>query len=194
MMTAIQPVEVSGADVDNLTIAVGGGITIPGRIQVEGTAPPAFGFDRIALALNPTSGVVTLGSVLQIARPASDGAFSLEKVNAGEYRFAIQGLPPAMYVKSARFDQTDILASGFTVTDRSPGTLQVVVSANSGQIRWERCGQGFQTRARHPDRADSGSQPRQARTLQVRTNRPEWPLHHEWHFTRRLQAFRLGRH
>jgi protocatechuate 3,4-dioxygenase beta subunit len=134
MMTAIQPVEVSGADADNLTIAVGGGITIPGRIQVEGTAPPAFGFDRIALSLNPTSGVVTLGSVLQIARPASDGAFSLEKVNAGEYRFAIQGLPPAMYVKSARFDQNDILASGFTVTDRSPGTLQVVVSANSGQI------------------------------------------------------------
>jgi hypothetical protein len=134
MMTAIQPVEVSGADADNLTIAVGGGITIPGRIQVEGTAPPAFGFDRIALSLNPTSGVVTLGSVLQIARPASDGAFSLEKVNAGEYRFAIQGLPPAMYVKSARFDQNDILASGFTVTDQSPGTLQVVVSANSGQI------------------------------------------------------------
>ena len=60
--------------------------------------------------------------------------FSLEKVNAGEYRFVVQGLPPAMYVKSARFDQTDILASGFTVSDRSPGTLQVVLSANSGQI------------------------------------------------------------
>jgi hypothetical protein len=134
MTTAIQPVEVSGADIENLAIPMGGGITIPGRIQVEGTAPPAFGFDRIALALTPTSGVVTLGSLLQVARPASDGAFSLEKVNAGEYRFGIQGLPPAMYVKSARFDQTDILASGFTVTDRSPGTLQVVVSANAGQI------------------------------------------------------------
>jgi hypothetical protein len=134
MTTAIQPVEVSGADIENLAIPMGGGITIPGRIQVEGTAPSAFGFDRIALALTPTSGVVTLGSLLQVARPASDGAFSLEKVNAGEYRFGIQGLPPAMYVKSARFDQTDILASGFTVTDRSPGTLQVVVSANAGQI------------------------------------------------------------
>jgi protocatechuate 3,4-dioxygenase beta subunit len=134
IMTAIQPVEVSGADVDNLTIAVGGGIAIPGHIQVEGTPPPAFGFDRIALALTPTSGVVTLGSLLQVARPGSDGSFSLEKVNAGEYRFGIQGLPPAMYVKSAMFDQTDILASGFTVTDRSPGTLQVVVSANSGQV------------------------------------------------------------
>lgn len=134
MMTAIQPVEVSGADVDNLTIAVGGGMTIPGRIQVEGTAPPAFGFDRIALSLNPTNGVVTLGSLLQIARPGSDGAFSLEKVNAGEYRFAVQGLPPAMYVKSARFDQTDILAAGFSLTDRAPGTLQVVLSANAGQI------------------------------------------------------------
>jgi hypothetical protein len=134
IMTAIQAVEVSGSDVDNLTIAVGGGITIPGRIQVEGTAPQAFGFDRVALALTPTSGVVTLGSLLQVARPAADGAFSLEKVNAGEYRFGIQGLPPGMYVKSARFDQTDILAAGFTVSDKSPGTLQVVVSANSGQI------------------------------------------------------------
>jgi hypothetical protein len=132
--TAIQPVEISGADVDNLTIAMGGGITIPGRIQVEGTPPPAFGLDRIALALNPTNGVVTLGSILQLARPTSDGAFSLEKVNAGEYRFAIQGLPPAMYIKSARFDQTDVLASGFSVADKAPGALQVVVSANAGQI------------------------------------------------------------
>jgi hypothetical protein len=39
-----------------------------------------------------------------------------------------------LYIKSARFDQTDILAAGFTVTDRSPGTLQVVVSTNAGQI------------------------------------------------------------
>jgi len=132
--TAIQPIEVSGADVDNLAIVVGGGLAIPGRVQVEGTPPPAFGFERISLVLVPASGVVTLGSLLQVARPAGDGAFSLEKVNAGEYRLGVQGLPPAMYVKSAKFDQTDILASGFTVTDRSPGTLQVVISANSGQI------------------------------------------------------------
>jgi hypothetical protein len=132
--TAIQPIEVSGADVDNLTIAVGGGIAIPGRIQVEGTPPPAFGLERVSLVLVPASGVVTLGSLLQVARPATDGSFSLEKVNAGEYRLGVQGLPPAMYVKSARFDQNDILATGFTVTDRAPGTLQVVVSANSGQI------------------------------------------------------------
>ena len=132
--TAIQPIEVSGADVDNLAIVVGGGLAIPGRVQVEGTPPPAFGFERISLVLVPASGVVTLGSLLQVARPAGDGAFSLEKVNAGEYRLGVQGLPPAMYVKSAKFDQTDILAAGFTVTDRSPGTLQVVISANSGQI------------------------------------------------------------
>jgi hypothetical protein len=134
IMTAIQPLDVSGADVENLTIPVGGGITIPGRIQTEGTLPPAFSYDRLALSLNPTNGVVSFGSLMQIARPASDGAFSLEKVSAGEYRFAIQGLPPAMYVKSARFDQTDVLASGFTLSDKSPGALQVIVSANAGQI------------------------------------------------------------
>jgi hypothetical protein len=132
--TAIQPVEVSGADVENLSVTVGGGVTIPGRIQVEGTPPPAFAFDQIALALNPTNGVVTLGSILQLARPSSDGAFNLEKVNAGEYRFGIQGLPPAMYIKSARFEDADVMVSGFTVADKSPGTLQVVVSANAGQI------------------------------------------------------------
>jgi len=133
--TAIQPVEVSGADVENLAITVGGGITIPGRIQVEGTPPPQFAFEQMALALSPTNGVVTLGSILQLARPASDGAFNLEKVNAGEYRFAIpQGLPPMMYIKSARFEDVDVMASGFSVADKSPGTFQVVVSANAGQI------------------------------------------------------------
>src|SRR4029079_11464454 len=87
--TAIQPIEVSGADVDNLAIVVGGGLALPRRGQVEGTPPPAFGFERISLVLVPASGVVTLGSLLQVARPAGDGAFSLEKVNAGEYRLGV---------------------------------------------------------------------------------------------------------
>jgi hypothetical protein len=125
---------VSAADIENLNVTTGTGISIPGRIQIEGAAPASFSVDRVVLALAPTNGVVSLASVLQQSRASADGAFSLEKVNAGEYRFGVAGMTPTMYLKSARFDQADILDSGVTVSDRSPGTLQVVISANGGQI------------------------------------------------------------
>ena len=132
---ALTPVDVSGSDVENLSIIVGNGVTIPGRVQVEGSLPNGFTLDRVGFALIPSNGVVTLATVLQQARASADGSFSLEKVNAGEYRLAAvaQGAP-AIYLKSARFGETDILASGFTVMDRSPGPLAVTLSTNGGQI------------------------------------------------------------
>jgi len=59
----------------------------------------------------------------------------VEKVNSGQYRFVVGAMSPTMFLKSARFDQTDILADGFSVTDRSPGILQVTLSGNGGQIQ-----------------------------------------------------------
>jgi len=135
LTTSIQPLEITAADIENLTITMGAGVAIPGRVQIDGAAPPNFSLDRIGFALVPTNGVVSLGSLLQQARASTDGTFSLEKVNAGEYRLGVGGqLTPTMYVKSARFDQTDILSSGFAVSDKSPGALSVIISANGGQI------------------------------------------------------------
>jgi hypothetical protein len=135
LTTAMLPVEVSGADIENLTVTTGNGITIPGNVQIEGAVPAGFTKDRVVLVLIPSNGVVSLASVLQQARPSTDGAFSVEKVNAGQYRFVVAGMPPTMFLKSARFDKDDILADGFSVTDRSPGTLQVTLSADGGHIQ-----------------------------------------------------------
>lgn len=134
LTTAIIPIEVTGSDIENLTVTTGTGVTIPGRVQIDGAAPAGFTVDRLVMALVPSNGVVTLAAALQQTRPSTEGAFSLEKVNAGEYRFAIGLMPPTMYIKSAKFDQADILAAGFTVMDKSPGPLQVVISPKGGQI------------------------------------------------------------
>jgi len=135
MMTALTPVDVSGSDVDNLTIILGNGVTIPGRVQIEGSLPNGFTMERVAFVLLPTNGFVTLGTLLQQPRAAADGTFSLEKVNAGEYRLVagVQGTQ-TMYLKTARFGETDILASGFTIADRSPGQLEVTLSSKGGQV------------------------------------------------------------
>jgi protocatechuate 3,4-dioxygenase beta subunit len=135
LTTAMLPVEVSGADIENLTVTTGNGITIPGTVQIEGTPPAGFTPDRVVLVLIPSNGVVSLATVLQQVRPSTDGAFSVEKVNSGQYRFAVGGMSPTMFLKSARFDKDDILADGFSVADRSPGALQVTLSAAGGQIQ-----------------------------------------------------------
>jgi hypothetical protein len=131
----MMPLDVSAADIENLTVSTGGGVSIPGKIQLDGEAPAGFSIDRLIVGLQPANGVVSLASQLQLSQASAEGAFSIDKVTAGEYRFRIlTGLGPTMYIKSARLDQNDILDAGFVISDRAPGTMQVTLSREGGRI------------------------------------------------------------
>jgi len=129
------PLEVD-RDIENVSVAVTPGITIPGRIRIEGN--PAAG-------QNPYSGLMPMlqtsgGSILSLAlqggfppRPAADGTFSLLKITPGDYKLVVNGMAPGMYIKDARIDRSDVL-QGISIGTRVDGALEIVLSTNAGQI------------------------------------------------------------
>jgi len=137
-------VDVYGSDIDNLTVTVTAGVSIPGRIQVEGTQPANSNpgqnqnpYGAFNVTLNSSAGggpsILTLLGGLGGGRPAADGTFSLPRVVPGDYKLAVSGLGPNMYIKEARLDQNDVLGS-MKIGDRINGTLEVTLSYNGGAV------------------------------------------------------------
>jgi len=130
------PVDVA-ADVDNISVTVTPGITIPGRIHLEGTLPSGQNpYARFMPMLQTGGGSAILTAALQAitqSRPAADGTFSLTKITPGDYKLVMNGMDPNMYIKDARIDRIDVL-QGIAIGDRLDGTLEIVVSTNAGQL------------------------------------------------------------
>jgi hypothetical protein len=129
------PVEVS-RDLDNVTVAVSPGITIPGRLRIEGNPPAGQDPYSRFMPMLQTNGGSILSAVIQGGlppRPAADGTFSLTKITPGDYKLVITGLDPTMYIKDAHIDRADVL-QGISIGDRVDGMLDIVISTNAGQI------------------------------------------------------------
>jgi hypothetical protein len=129
------PLEVD-RDIDKLSVTVTPGITIPGRIRIEGSPPAGQDpYSRLTPMLQ-TGGGSILTAALQggIPRPAAaDGTFSLTKINPGNYRLVVNGMDPTMYIKDAHIDRMDVL-QGIAIGNRVDGALEIVLSTNAGQV------------------------------------------------------------
>jgi len=128
------PLEIN-RDIDNLSVAVTPGITIPGRIRIEGNPPAGQDPYSRLIPMLQTGGGSILTAALQggIPRTAADGTFSLTKITPGNYRLVVNGLDPTMYIKDAHIDRTDVL-QGIAIANRVDGALEIVLSTNAGQV------------------------------------------------------------
>jgi len=146
------PVDVYDADVENMQVTITPGVTIPGRLRVEGTPPPNLNANAAANPNqnqnpNPNAAftvslVSTQGggpSILALlgggggGKPAADGTFSLSKIAPGDYKVSISGMGPNMFVKEARLEQKDILG-GLTIGDRINSTLELTISRSGAEV------------------------------------------------------------
>jgi len=135
--TARIPIEVVGADIDNLNLTVTSGASVPGRVRIEG-APDGSqtGIERVGVSLQSTSGGANIFALLLggAVRPAADGTFSIARLSAGDYKLIVNGLAPSLYIKNARVNQTDVMQSGLTVSSSFNGTLEITLGINPGQV------------------------------------------------------------
>jgi hypothetical protein len=125
------PVEVGGADIDDMIIALQPGFSISGRVTVEGSgaARPASGI-RIMLRgeagsplQQPTPGLVT-----------PEGTFTINDVGSGEFRLRVIQNSLGGFVKTARLAGTDVLNTTFRIDGPPSGLLEVVLSTNGGTL------------------------------------------------------------
>jgi hypothetical protein len=127
-MSGRLPLEI-GSDVQNVTLVVSPGFSLPGRIAFEGQQPAELA--RMRVVLRPSNPGLPAGG--QNAAPIqADGTFSLQQLGPDNYRINIAGLPRNAYIKAARVGGIDVLGSGLQVDRQPTGQLEVLIATDAG--------------------------------------------------------------
>ena len=130
--TAQVAVDVSNADVENIVLALTGGFSLRGRVELEnGSFSALSDIDRTRVYLFGTEPTGLSGGTPQLIKP--DGTFILENVQAGDYGISMQPMPPNTYFKSVRLGQTDVSA-GISISGPLSEALEIMLGTNPGQI------------------------------------------------------------
>ncbi|MGO8817596.1 MAG: carboxypeptidase regulatory-like domain-containing protein [Terriglobia bacterium] len=122
-------VDTASSNVEGVTVAVGPGLTLRGRVHLS----PGAGLDlnHLGVSLQPAENYMG-GSGAQVS---PDGTFALENVTDGTYRLNVGGFPEEFYVQSARVGGVDILGPGLIVSHNDlPGRLDIMLSADGGRV------------------------------------------------------------
>jgi hypothetical protein len=126
---ASQKLEVSGDNINSLTISLSGGTTIRGHVTVSG---PSSVMARAEVQLIAIEDDDSFGGE---GRVKKDGTFEIPFVHDGDYAVSIWGLDEKQYVKSVRLGPDDVLEKGLQVAgDRSDGRIEVVVGSDGPQL------------------------------------------------------------
>jgi carboxypeptidase family protein len=142
--TGAVALQVGDANVDNVAIAVTGGVQVSGRVVVEGQPRNGGTLNltnlRVFVQRDPDILGMPSGGPTFSPPPTADGSFVLQGVPAGDFRVTLAppggmpSLPQDAYVKSVRFGTTDVLDMGLHITGASRDPLEIVIGANAGRI------------------------------------------------------------
>jgi len=129
-MAASTPVEVIDRDLENIALTLVAGVTVKGRMTVDGRAPAAtdgtVGVQLIAVQGN--GGGVAL-------RLEPDGTFALADLIPGDYRLRVLTAGRAMWVKAVRFGAEDVTESTLKVDSELHGReLEVALGTNVAAV------------------------------------------------------------
>ena len=130
--TARIPVQVAGADIDNLAITIYAPLTIEGRVTIDGDTSEKLG--NLHVALGPFEAGNTVYGPLPDSAVRRDGGFQLSDVSAEHYSVNVYGVPEGLYVKSVRSSQADVLMTGLDLTSGAAAPLTIVLAPNAGQL------------------------------------------------------------
>jgi hypothetical protein len=130
---AREAVDISASDLENLALTLTPGISLHGRLSVEGQELSAInGFERIQVRLSATSNM-TIDE--QFPRPMTpDGMFSLDNMLPGQYRLTVTFPQQDFYVKEARLGSVDLLNAPLLISGPISDTLDIVLGSGAGQI------------------------------------------------------------
>jgi hypothetical protein len=134
------PVEVSDTDVDGVELRLSAGVNLRGRITVDGLPLSSVaGWERVRVPLKPTLDSAFGPNVQPAApvpqAPSADGTFVISGVSPGEFTVGpIAGLPAGLYIKEARFSQTDVLSQPLRFSGVASSPLEIVLSAKASQL------------------------------------------------------------
>jgi protocatechuate 3,4-dioxygenase beta subunit len=130
--SARRPLEVGGANVEDVILTVAPGVAVTGRARVDGEA--ALPFANVQINLMPFQTGSPVFGPLPNRKLNADGTFELQNVNPDHYALNISGLLNGFYVKSIRSGNLDVLANGIEIGGAPPAPLDIVLSPNAAEI------------------------------------------------------------
>jgi len=144
---AMQPIDVGDADLENVSVVAGVGLaTLNGKVilqnadNTDNAKPPDLTQLRVVLERVPRLGILpppppAPPGVRPSGAVAASGEFSLPNILAGDYRVIVRGMTTDLYLKSARWGNSDVLSAPLHVENSAGGELQIVLSARPSTVR-----------------------------------------------------------
>jgi len=128
-----QILAVGNGDINGVTLALGPGSEVTGRIHVEADPPgDKLNFSNMQVYLEPRD---DMQNGVPPGQMDKAGSFTVKNVPDGSYNINLAPLPPDFYLKAARLGSTDVLESGLTCDQaNSPAALDLVISGDGGHI------------------------------------------------------------
>ncbi len=127
---ARQPIDVGASTIEGITLVLGPGLELTGRVRFDDGAGKLEGLRVLLESVNGNFGG---GGGVAPVKP--DGTFTFQNLAADEYRFSVLALAEDCYVKAARLGGVDILEHGADLSRGDvPGALDVLLSAAGGHI------------------------------------------------------------
>jgi hypothetical protein len=144
-LRAISNIEIRDRNIDDLALTLSAGISVPVQITADRSAGN-IEFARLRVTLRPEPFLNGLPS--PAATPSAAGAAALPGVLPGNYRLYVSPLlvpqnaaaPPVapalanVYVKYARYGETDILTSGLRFNGAAGLAIEIALGANPGKL------------------------------------------------------------
>ena len=128
--SAQEKVDVGERDVEGVTLSIGAGATIPGRIRWEGK--PSLDREELIVYLQPTEVAFQWGGS---ARVEASQQFTLRNVNEGDYRVAMIGASKDCYVKDIVYGGTHAPDDTISVSKGGGAPLEVTISSRGARIQ-----------------------------------------------------------
>lgn len=126
---ARKKIEVTGDNIDGLTISLDQGSMIRGKIKVDGSS--SVELDQLEISLRPADGDQGTGAYTLVKK---DGTFEISSVAEGSYTFSLFGLEHDAYVRSVHYDSDDALEKGVQVESGAAGRIEVTVASNGAEL------------------------------------------------------------
>jgi len=120
---------VGNADVEGLTVTIGPGVNIPGRVAWEGK--PSLEKAGLTVGAAPPGPVYVWAESAEVD---TSNQFTLRDVSEGEFRLTVAGMSKDCYVKEARFGDAPLPDMSFRVVKGSAGPLEITVSSLGARV------------------------------------------------------------
>ena len=124
-------VEIVNRDVDAGKLVVGPGVWVRGQITAAEQLPVGVRRGQLLVTLRPLEGSIFLVPSAQVA---DDGSFVIPRVPERRFRVDLSGLPPEVYLSSARFGGREIMNSGFMASGDRRSGLDLSISSSGGVV------------------------------------------------------------